>query len=171
VTATPPRVNSTAMRRSLLIGAVGVAILAAAPLAAAIQLPGTTPATVHVTPSAGGPRTTFRISVRNLAQTGMIGTMQRFDALTVSGPHRAGCVGSGGMTLPSAAANQVIRVALSPARIGTGPNGRWCTGTFLGRVVQTTRFTCGPPEQIVCPMLEVRPQPIATFSFRVARRS
>jgi hypothetical protein len=30
---------------------------------------------------------------------------------------------------------------------------------------------CGPPEEVVCPMLEVRPQTIATFSFRVTRRS
>jgi hypothetical protein len=155
------------MRRSLPILVAGVVILAVVPLAAAIPLQ----ATARVAPANGGPRTIFTVSLRNPAQTGTIGTVVRSDALSVSGPHRSGCVGSGGMTLPAAAANQVVRVALSAGRMGNGRARTWCTGTFLGSIIQSTRFMCGPPQQLVCPMLEVRPQTIATFSFRVARRS
>jgi hypothetical protein len=157
------------MRRSLLIVAAGLAILAAAPLAAAIPLQTTTPVTVHVTPGIGGPRTTFRLSLRNLTQTGTIGTLERFDRLDISGPHRSGCVGSGGMALPIGAANQIIRVALSAARMGNGRTASWCTGTFHGSVVQIVRFLCMPPR--LCPMIEVRPQTIARFSFQVQRGS
>jgi len=157
------------MRRGLLIIAAGLAILVGAPLAAAIPLQGTAPATVHVTPGTGGPLTTFRLTLRNPTQTGTINTLERFDAVTVSGPSRAGCVGTGRMTLPVAAAGQIIRVALSPARMGNGQVRTWCAGTFHGIVVQITRFMCGPP--LLCPELEVQPQTVARFSFRVARRS
>jgi hypothetical protein len=126
---------------------------------------------VHVTPGTGGTRTTFKVNLRNPAQTGTMGTVQRFDQLNISGPHRSACVWSGSIALPGAAPDQVLSVALSPARMGNGRARSWCTGTFHGSVMQTTRFMCGPPEQVVCPMLEVRPQTIATFSFRVVRRS
>jgi hypothetical protein len=147
------------MRRFVLIVAAGLAILAAAPLAAAIPPQTTTPVTVHVTPGTGGPRTTFRLSLRNLTQTGTMGTLERFDRVDISGPHRSGCVGSGGLTLPIGAANQVIRLALSPARMGNGRTASWCTVTFHGSVVQIVRFLCMPPR--LCPMIEVRPQTIA----------
>jgi hypothetical protein len=157
------------MRRSLLIVAAGLAILAAAPLAAAIPLQTTTPVNVRVTPGTGGPRTTFRMSLRNPSQTGTIGTLERFDELNISGPRRAGCVGSGTMSLPIGAPNQVIRAALSPARMGNGRTRSWCIGTFHGSVVQTVRFICVPPH--LCPLIAVRPQTIARFGFRVQRPS
>jgi hypothetical protein len=157
------------MRRSLLIVAAGLAILAAAPLAAAIPLQAATPVTVHVTPGTGGPRTTFTVSLRNPSQTGTMDTLERFDELNISGPRRSGCVGSGTMTLPIGAPNQVIRVALSPTRMGNGLTRNWCTGTFHGSVVQTVRFICAPPR--LCPTIAVRPQTIGRFGFRVQRRS
>ena len=165
----PPWVDSTTMRRSLLIVAAGSAILTAAPLAAAIPLQTATPVTVHVTPGIGGPRTTFKVSVRDPSQTGTMGTVERFDELNISGPRRSGCVGSGTMSLPIGAPNQVIRAALSPARMGNGRTRSWCTGTFRGSVVQTVRFICAPPH--LCPMIAVRPQTIARFGFRVQRPS
>ena len=125
--------------------------------------------TVHVTPGTGGPLTTFKVSVRNPSQTGTMGTLERFDELNVSGPRRSGCVGSGTTALPIGAPNQVIRVALSPARMGNGLTRSWCTGTFHGSVVQTVRLICVPPR--LCPMIAVRPQTIARFGFRVRRRS
>jgi hypothetical protein len=157
------------MRRFLLIVAAGLAILAAAPLATAIPPQTAPPVTVHVTPGTGGPRTTFKLSLLNPSQTGTMGTLERFDELTISGPRHSGCVGSGGMALPTGAPNQVIRVALSPARMGDGRTRTWCTGAFHGSVVQTVRLICTPP--LLCPLLDVRPQTIARFGFRVQRPS
>ncbi len=165
----PPGVDFAAMRRFLLIVAAGLAILAAAPLAAAIPLQTAPPVTVHLTPGTGGPRTTFTLSLLNPSQTGTMGTLERFDQLSISGPRHPGCVGSGGMALPIGAPNQVIRVALSPARMGHGRTRTWCTGTFHGTVVQTVRLICTPPQ--LCPLIEVRPLTIARFAFRVQRRS
>ena len=119
----------------------------------------------------GGPRTTFTLSFRGASQIGTVGSLLRTDTVQVSGPHRAGCVWSGQMPVPSAGSLLLSRVALNPARVSDGRARSWCTGTFHGSVIQITRFMCGPPQQVICPMLEPRPQTIATFSFRVARRS
>jgi hypothetical protein len=53
--------------------------------------------------------------------------------------------------------------------MGNGRTASWCTGTFHGSVVQIVRFLCMPPR--LCPMIEVRPQTIARFSFQVQRGS
>ncbi len=62
-----------------------------------------------------------------------------------------------------------MRVTLTPGRMGGAGARTWCTGTFHGSIVQTERVLCGPP--VLCPMLEIRPQTIATFTFKVKRRS
>ena len=162
-------VCSAPMRRSVLIGAAGLAILAGAPMAGAAPLQTVTPVTVHVTPGSGGPRTTFRLTLRNPFAIGPAATVQRSETVAVNGPHRRGCVWSGVMPVPAAPAQQLVRMALRPSRLAGGGATTWCTGTFRGSVVITQRLRCAPP--LMCLMLEIRPQTIARFSFTVTRRS
>jgi len=166
------------MRRTVLIALAGAAILAV-PAAAAQTAPRvttqtaprvTTPAaaTVQVAPKTGGPRTTFRLTLHNAFTTGPTATLQRSETVDVSGPHRRGCVSSGVLGVPAAPAQQLVRVALSPSRLNaTNGATRWCMGTFQGSVMLTTRLLCAPPR--LCPMLLIRPQTIARFSFKVTR--
>ncbi|MGZ4294209.1 MAG: hypothetical protein ACXVRM_08210 [Solirubrobacteraceae bacterium] len=158
------------MRRTVLIALAGTAMAAAGPAAGAIVLPGPAPVTVQVTPKAGGPRTTFRLSLRNPFTTGPAATLQRSETVDVSGPRRSGCVGSGAMAVPATPAQQLVRLALTPSRLaGAGAARRWCAGTFQGSIIMAERFLCTPPR--LCPMIEIRPQTVARFSFRVTRRS
>jgi hypothetical protein len=156
------------MWRTVLIALGATAIVAAQPVAGAAAVPVTTPPTVRVTPKTGGPHTTFRLTLRSPFATGPVATLQRSETVDVRGPRRSGCVWSGRMALPSLPAQQVLPVALSPSRLaGTGRGASWCEGTFHGSVVLTERLLCGPPR--LCPMLEIRPQTIARFSFEVTK--
>jgi hypothetical protein len=160
-----------AMRRTLLITVAVIAALAAVPAAGAIALQTAAPVKVHVSPGAGGPRTAFAVSWRNPAQTGVIGSFQRSETVDVSGPQHRGCVSSGQIAVPATAAQQLIRMSLTPARMSTSSARKWCTGTFHGAIVQSQRFACSPPPTQLCPQLEIRPQTIARFTFKVKRRA
>ncbi len=143
--------------------------LAAVPVAGAIALQPSSLVKVRVTPGTGGPHTTFKLSFRMPGQTGTVGSLQRADMVEVAGTHHPGCVWSGQMALPSAAAQQLMRVSLTPAKVSTAGAGTWCAGTFRGSIVQSERARCMPPD--LCPLLEIRPQTIAHFTFKVRRRS
>ena len=168
MTGRPRGVWCEEMRRTVLIAAAAVAVVAAVPASGAVpvQIGGTTQ--VHVTPGTGGPRTAFAISFRNPSQTGHVGTMQRIESVALAGTHRSGCVWSGQMPVPAAAAEQMVHLTLAPSRVSAGA-GKWCTGTFRGSVMLTEHFHCAPPQ--LCPMIEIRPQAIGHFSFKVKRSS
>jgi hypothetical protein len=157
------------MRRIVLIVAAALAVVAAAPAGGAVPVTIGGTVKVHVTPGTGGPRTAFNVSFRNLAQTGQVGTMHRAETIAVQGTQRRGCVWSGEMPVPAAAAQQLVRLSLAPKRMGSAGAGAWCTGTFRGSVILDEHFNCPPPQ--MCPMIEIRPQVIGRFSFTVKRRS
>ena len=142
-----------------------MAALVAVPIAGASGTSSTSP--VHVHPSVGGPRTAFTVSVRIPTQTGTFGQLRRSDSLTVTGPSHRRCVGSASMLLPARAAGSTVRLRLVPGR----RPAHWCTGTFHGVVTESQTVQCGgPPQQIVCPMLMIRPQTIGRFRFVVRHR-
>jgi hypothetical protein len=157
--------TDAAVRRVLLIlspAVAALAVLIAVPIAGATL----TRATVHVRPATGGSRTAFAISVRIPAQTGTFGALRRSDSLTATGPSGRGCVASTEMPLPAAAAGATVRLRLVPGR----RPARWCAGTFHGVITQSEAIRCGgPPQQIACPMLMIRPQTIGRFRFVVRR--
>jgi hypothetical protein len=157
------------MRRIVLITTAALAALAGVPAAGATAPHTATPVRAHVTPGTGGPRTAFTLSFHSPAPTGQTGSMSRADTVEVHGTHRPGCVWSGQMAVPPAVAPQLTRVILNPGKMGGGASRTWCTGTFRGSIVQTERVLCGPPD--LCPVLEIRPQTIANFTFKVKRRS
>jgi hypothetical protein len=157
------------MRRTVLIATAALVALAAVPAAGAI--PGQTgqPVKVHVSPGTGGPRTTFTLSFRSPVQTGTVGSLRRSDMVEISGTHHPGCVWSGQMALPATVGQQLMRVSLTPRKMGGAGAGPWCAGTFRGSIVQSEHIICGPLE--LCPMFEIRPQTIAHFTFKVRRPS
>jgi hypothetical protein len=157
------------MRRIVLIAAAALAALAALPASGAIALRTATPVKAHVTPGTGGPRTAFTLSFRSPARTGQVGSVRRADTVEVHGTHHRGCVWSGRMAVPTAVAQQLTRVILTPGKMGGAGARTWCAGTFHGSVVQTEHFLCAPPH--LCPAIEIRPQTIASFTFKVKRRS
>jgi hypothetical protein len=155
------------MRRIVLIAVVAFAALAAVPVAGAIPTESVTPVRVHVSPGTGGPRTSFKLRWRNPADLDMVGSVQRSETVEISAPHHSGCVASGEMGVPTTAAGQLVRLALTPGRMSTAGSKTWCTGTFRGSVLENERFTCAPPH--LCPEIAIRPQTIAHFSFKVRR--
>jgi hypothetical protein len=158
------------MRRAVLIATAALAALVAVPASGAIPGQTTSPVRVHVTPGTGGPRTSFTLSFRSPIQTGQMGLVHRAQTVELQGTHRRGCVWSGQMAAPSAAAHHMVRLTLRPAHMTTVAGGAtWCAGTFRGSIVQTERFNCAPPN--LCPMIEIRPQTIAHFNFTVRHRS
>jgi hypothetical protein len=153
----------------LLIVVAGWMVLAPVPPAGAIPLQTGTSVKVHVTPGTGGPRTAFKLSFRSPTETGAVGSVRRSDMVEIGGTHHAGCVWSGQMALPAATAQQMVRVSLTPGRMGAAGAKSWCAGSFRGSIVQSEHFVCTPPH--LCPMIEIRPQVIAHFTFTVKRRS
>jgi hypothetical protein len=151
------------MRRTVLILIAGIVALAAVPVALAT----TGATTARVSPGKGGIHTQFHFSMRLPTATGTTGTTgraTRSDSIEISGPSHAGCVSGATWVLPSAGAGTMARETFNPGRLG----GRWCSGTFRGEVLERVNSVCGPPMvMIICPQLEIAPQVIARFSFRV----
>ena len=165
----PPWVCSRVMRRIVIITATAVAALAAVPVAGAIPQQTTPPVAAHVTPGTGGPRTTFTLSWRNPRQTGTEESVRRSETVQITGSHHAGCVGAGELAVQPAAMQQLMRLSLTPRRMSAAGPRTWCTGTFRGSVVEDEHFACAPPH--LCPLIEIRPQTIARFTFKVRRRA
>jgi hypothetical protein len=164
------------MRRGLLVlssALLGILALVA-PIAAAV--PGatnpnpagsvtntTTLTPVHVHPATGGPHSAFTVSLRIPTTTVTSGQYRRTDSLTVTGPHRTGCVWRAAIGLPAGAAGSTVRVRLVPGRLG----GHWCAGSFQGVVTESQSVFCGPNPARACPLAVVAPQTIGRFRFRV----
>jgi hypothetical protein len=163
------------MRRGLLIlsSALLVILVIVVPIAAAVpaatnlspsrHATDTTLTPVDVRPATGGPHSVFTVSLRIPTKAGTSGQDHRTDSLTVTGPHRSGCVSRAAIVLPAGAAGSSVRVRLVPGRLG----GRWCAGSFQGVVTETQSVICGPNPARACPLVMIAPQTIGRFRFRV----
>jgi len=159
------------MRLTVLVVIAALAAVGAAPVAAAVPMQTASPVKAHVSPGTGGPHTRFTLSFRTPVQTGPTGqpgSAQRSESVSVQATRHPGCVWSGEMAIPAAAAQQMVHVALTPAHMSAGARA-WCTGSFRGTVMESEHFACAPPH--LCPMIAIRPQPIAQFTFTVKRRA
>ncbi len=145
-------------------------VFACAALALAGALPAealtaTKPTRISVSPTSGGPSTTFRLHFTAPDRTGRFGGLDRRDELTVTGPaNRKGCVALGSATLGSSRAGARVSAKLVPHRLG----GRWCTGTFRGRIEEIGRPVCQPARP--CPEFIVLIRKVGTFKFTVRRK-
>ncbi len=115
---------------------------------------------VRVTPPLGGSNTTFKVSFRVPARTGTINGAHRYDELTGSASTSGGCIASFSVRAPNAPAGTRVSVTLDPRALG----GRWCPGTYAGRVEQLQTPVC--PHGEACPLYIVL-TPLARFTLHV----
>lgn len=107
-----------------------------------------TPSTSHalgVTPTVGSSHSTVHFSFTSPQSTGPEGGTLISTALSVVGPHGAGCIGVHQQALSSEPAGQTVDVAVGPTQLG----GSWCPGSYTARVVITARPKCG--QGMMCP--------------------
>jgi hypothetical protein len=142
----------------VLIGALLSAF--AAPIAGAAV---GSSARVSVTPGAGNAHTRFAFRFRLPAAIGTFGTLIRADTFSIKGPRGAHCESSLSKVLGVGKKGKRVTLRLGP---GKGRGG-WCAGQWRGSILQTQSFRCNPAPARACPEIEIAPQTIATFRFRV----
>jgi hypothetical protein len=131
-----------------LVVAFAVSRASAAPIEGGLSL--------HVSPTVGGQRTTFRLDYR---EPGGFASETRADSIALTGPRGVGCVSTETLHERMTAPGSEVVVRLRPT------SGRaWCAGTFQGQVDETIRPRCGPAQ--VCPMF-IALVPIGHFRFVV----
>ncbi len=108
---------------------------------------GGSPANVRVRPATGLPHTVFELGVGVPKRTGVFGSIQRHDVVTASAPAGAGdgCITSVDVPVPDARAGARVHLALNPRELG----GRWCEGTYRGRIEELQSAVC--PHAELCP--------------------
>jgi hypothetical protein len=148
------------VRRSLIIG---VAIALPSALATGLALAAGAPhAKITVSPPSGGYATTFTVSFATPETTGRVGGRTLRDEVLVTAPSGAhGCLASASVAVPGARKGARVRVALNPRSLG----GRWCAGTYRGRVESLQSPACSPGQ--VCPMFVTVRGVVGTFSLHV----
>ncbi len=147
------------MRRRTLSWWVIVAVTAAcaAPVASSASSSGS----LHVTvkPGVGTARTHFAVGFRPQASGTTGSTYSRY-AVEASGRSGKGCSSSAVAVAPSSPAGQLVRVTLRPGN----PSGKWCRGSYAGRVEETIRPVCSFGK--ACPLF-IAVLTVGKFSFRV----
>lgn len=116
---------------------------------------------LSVDPAAPSPSSeiTFRFTPPESA--GVHGQQQLSYGLTVSGPHRTGCVSTHEAAPGRAVRGEVSRVVIGPAQLG----GTWCVGTYAARVQEFARPVCKPEQP--CPMYVRVVGSVGTATFTV----
>lgn len=163
--------SSGAVRSRVLSGTVAACAVLALPASASARDQFAPVTHVSVGPSAIGTRTDILLRFRQPMSTGDNGEERSVEALEVAGPSRPQCIGSRRVVLVAAREGRTIRDTLRPRRLG----GRWCTGTYVGRVTYQVQPDCSNPGPIrvkvnACPMFIMAPRTLATFHFRVTAR-
>ena len=119
----------------------------------------TTNAKVRVRPGTGHRLTSFLVSFIAPDRTGQIGGAVRRYQVGANVGQRQGCVDAAGNTVNASRAGVRVFTRLTP----TG--GHWCTGTYEGRIIETTSPQCEPGK--VCPAFVGILRVVGTFKFRV----
>lgn len=119
-------------------------------------------ATVVVSPTAGGPGTSFRVAFTAAASTGVHGHTRVFDEVSVQTlTTPTNCVGSASVPVLDVERGKHVEVRLDPRLLG----GRWCTGTYHGRVLALQTLIC--PRGSFCPTYVKVLGVLGRFSFTV----
>ena len=126
---------------------------------------------VQVGPRTIGTHTDVLLRFRQPMTTGDNADERSVEAVGLTGPSRPQCIGSRRVVLAAAREGTTIRDTLRPRRLG----GRWCTGTYVGRVTYQVQPDCSNPgpigvKVVACPMFIMAPRTLATFHFRVTAR-
>jgi hypothetical protein len=103
------------------------------------------PSALSVSPTVGSKQSVMRFSFASPAATTTQASTQTSGALSVVGPHQAGCVGVHDEAIPSEPAGHTVDVAVGPAQLG----GPWCVGSYTARVEVVQRPKCAAG--MMCP--------------------
>ena len=117
-------------------------------------------ARIRVSPSSGHRRTYFDVKFTAPEKTGTVSGATRRYQVGAATSQQQGCVASANKSVGASRAGARVSTTLTP--IG----GRWCTGTYKGKIVETVTPKCGIGK--VCPAYIGILRIIGTFKFRVA---
>jgi hypothetical protein len=121
---------------------------------------------LSVSPSAGGPTTTFSLRFTAPASAGVTGNSRLGYTLSLIGPRQVGrCIGVRSEPVPAATKGVPLPITLDPAHLG----GSWCTGAYTARVVELVGPACAPGT--VCPQFVRVVGTVGTATFRVQASS
>jgi hypothetical protein len=117
-------------------------------------------ARIRVSPASGHRHSHFVVKFTAPEKTGAVsGTTRRYQVGAAT-PQKQGCV---------ATANKSVGASRAGARVSTtltAVGGRWCTGTYKGKIIETVMPRCGIGK--VCPAYIGILRTVGTFKFRVS---
>ncbi|MGZ4186391.1 MAG: hypothetical protein ACXVUE_23205 [Solirubrobacteraceae bacterium] len=117
-------------------------------------------ARIKVNPGSGQRDTHFSVTFTAPDRTGTIsGTTRRYQVGAATA-QKQGCVATANKSVGASRAGARVSTTLTPV------GGRWCTGTYKGKIVETTMPRCEPGK--VCPAFIGILRVVGTFKFRVA---
>ena len=104
----------------------------------------------------------MRFSFASPAAAATQASTQSSGALSIVGPHQAGCVGVHDEAIPSEPAGQTVDVSVGPAQLG----GPWCAGTYTARVEVVQRPKCATG--MMCPQFIRVVAVLGPVTFRIS---
>jgi hypothetical protein len=116
-------------------------------------------AKISVRPATGNRNSRFVVSFIAPDRTGQVGGALRRYQVGANIAQRQGCVAAAGNTVNASSAGARVFTRLIPV------GGHWCTGTYKGKIIETTSPRCEPGK--VCPAFIGILKVIGTFKFRV----
>ena len=117
-------------------------------------------ARIRVTPASGHRRTHFTVTFTAPEKTGTVsGATRRYQVGAATSQSQA-CVATANGSVGASRAGARVSTTLTPIA------GRWCTGTYKGKIVETVTPRCAAGK--VCPAFIGILRTIGTFKFRVS---
>ena len=117
-------------------------------------------ARIKVSPTSGHRHTHFAVKFTAPEKTGTVSGATRRYQVGAATSQKQGCVATANKSVGASRAGARVSTTLTP--IG----GRWCTGTYKGKIVETVMPKCGIGK--VCPAYIGILRTIGTFKFRVS---
>lgn len=117
-------------------------------------------ARIKVNPGSGHRRTHFAVTFTAPDRTGTVsGTLRRYQVGAATS-QKQGCVATANKSVGASRAGARVSTTLTPV------GGRWCTGTYKGKIVETVMPRCEPGK--ACPAFIGILHVVGTFKFRVS---
>jgi hypothetical protein len=116
-------------------------------------------ARIKVSPASGHSHTDFAVTFTAPDKTGTVSGATRRYEVGAATPQKQGCV---------ATAHKSIGASRAGARVSTtltAVGGRWCTGTYKGKIIETVMPKCGIGK--LCPAYIGILHVVGTFKFHV----
>jgi hypothetical protein len=117
-------------------------------------------AKITVKPATGHSHTHVVVTFTAPERTGQFNGAERRYVVGANAQQRQGCVAGASKSVGASRAGARVSVTLTP--VG---GGGWCTGTFRGKIIETTMPRCAAGK--VCPAFIGVLRTIGTFKFRV----